>query len=268
MSPITDSSTAFVLVHGAWHGAWCFERLTPRLVSRGFTVVARDLPTRGADAAADADSVLASIGALRAAGHRRVLLLGHSMGCVVLHAVGERAPAKVDALIYLAGAMPASDVPPGAYFALPESASARVNPVLVGDPLETGVFRIDPHNAAPAYRAALRDAFYNDAEEADFEAARLCLSSDMPLAQGATPTALSAGRWGAVERHYILCERDHAVPPDLARRYIADADALNPGNATRVHALDTGHSPFLTAPDALADCLAGIAESNAFTPSP
>ena len=39
----------FVLVHGSWHGAWCWEALTPRLKAQGHAVIAPDLPGHGSD---------------------------------------------------------------------------------------------------------------------------------------------------------------------------------------------------------------------------
>ena len=39
----------FVLIHGACHGAWCWEKLVPLLEARGHKVVAPDLPGSGED---------------------------------------------------------------------------------------------------------------------------------------------------------------------------------------------------------------------------
>src|SRR4051812_38188961 len=39
----------FILVHGAWHGGWCWERLAPLLTAAGHRVLAPDLPGMGAD---------------------------------------------------------------------------------------------------------------------------------------------------------------------------------------------------------------------------
>ena len=41
--------STFVLVHGAWHGAWCWHKVTPLLESRGHTVHTLDLPALGVD---------------------------------------------------------------------------------------------------------------------------------------------------------------------------------------------------------------------------
>ncbi|MET0699294.1 MAG: alpha/beta fold hydrolase, partial [Mycobacterium sp.] len=55
--------TTFALVHGAWHGAWCWERLTPELVARGHRVVAVDLPIQDETATFEkyADTVVAAL---------------------------------------------------------------------------------------------------------------------------------------------------------------------------------------------------------------
>jgi hypothetical protein len=45
--------TTFALVHGAWHGAWCWERLTPILQQAGHGVVAMDLPIEDCSASFD-----------------------------------------------------------------------------------------------------------------------------------------------------------------------------------------------------------------------
>jgi hypothetical protein len=39
----------FALIHEAWHGAWCFERLTPELQARGHHVIAVDRRRPGSD---------------------------------------------------------------------------------------------------------------------------------------------------------------------------------------------------------------------------
>ena len=44
-----DSTATVVLVHGAWHGAWCWDRVVDRLSVAGIAAVAVDLPCHGAD---------------------------------------------------------------------------------------------------------------------------------------------------------------------------------------------------------------------------
>ena len=72
--------TTFCLVHGAWHGGWCFERLAPELEARGGRVVAPDLPCEDVEAgvSAYADVVDAALGDAE-----DVVLVGHSLGGLV-----------------------------------------------------------------------------------------------------------------------------------------------------------------------------------------
>lgn len=277
---------AFVLVHGAWHGAWCFERVAALLAAAGHAVIARDLPAHGLNAvlpssylvrasaaafAAEAspvgattlddyaNAVIASIDQLRAAGHARVILVGHSMGGIVLNRVGELAAGKLAALVYLAAHMPKAGAAIGPYFGEPENASALVNPVLVGDPSATGAFRLDPLDGTPSYQAALKAAFYNDVPDAVAQASANLLTPDMPVGPMVAAIPLTEADWGSLPRHYIQTLRDNALPRALQQRFVTEADAFTPGNPTRVRTLDTSHSPFLSQPQQLADALLAIA---------
>src|SRR3954471_21559526 len=44
-----DSLATYLPIHGAWHGAWCWHKLTPLLGVDGARVIAPDLPSMGAD---------------------------------------------------------------------------------------------------------------------------------------------------------------------------------------------------------------------------
>jgi hypothetical protein len=152
-------------------------------------------------------------------------------------------------------------VPIGVYFGEPENAAATLGPAFIGDAFATGAFRIDPRAASADYRALLKLGFYNDAADTDALAAINLLTPDLPTAPMVTPIKLSTGAWGALKKHYVKCLRDNAVPTALADRFIAETNAFTPGNPIQVHALDTGHSPFLTAPQQLANLLSAIASN-------
>lgn len=277
---------AFVLVHGGWHGSWCYEAVAARLASLGHTSVACDLPGHGLNArlpatyydrpataafAADpslvasvtlddyAAKVLETVDRLRSGGHSKVFVVCHSMAGIALNRAGELAPEKISGMVYLAANMPASGVPIGLYFSYPENAAATLGPAFIGDAFATGGFRIDPLSPDPAYRALLRQGFYNDLPAATAEAAINLLTPDLPTTPMVTPITLTAAGWGSLPRHFIKCLRDNAVPVALADRFIAEADAFTPANRTKVHTLDAGHSPFLSKPDELASLLSGIA---------
>src|SRR5437588_12900158 len=95
-------SPTIVLVHGAWHGAWCWDRVVERLEARGREVVAIDLPGHGDDPGpltdlhGDADRVRSVLDRLDG----DVLLVGHSYGGAVVTEAGTH-PA-VRRLVYVA----------------------------------------------------------------------------------------------------------------------------------------------------------------------
>src|SRR4028119_769526 len=95
----------FVLIHGAFHGAWCWDKATPFLEQGGHEVVALDLPGHGEDQTpavevtleAYASRVVESLDAMPGP----VVLVGHSLSGTVISQVAERRPEKIDKLVYL-----------------------------------------------------------------------------------------------------------------------------------------------------------------------
>ena len=93
----------YVLVHGAFHGAWCRDDVAERLRAKGHLVVTLDLPGHGRRAAeigrAGAEAygrAVADIMALE--GISRGIVVGHSMGGLVIPKAAELAPARVPGL--------------------------------------------------------------------------------------------------------------------------------------------------------------------------
>jgi len=99
-----DRMTTFALVHGAWHGAWCWELLSPHLHQAGHDVVAPDLPCDDGSATtfdAYADVVCAALDGR----DEDVVVVGHSLGGPTATLVAARRP--IQHLIYLCAAVPA-----------------------------------------------------------------------------------------------------------------------------------------------------------------
>src|SRR4051812_29285642 len=96
---------SFVMIHGAWHGGWCFEPLRARIEGAGHRLVAPDLPGMGGD-----DETLARVTldqwaefvvkACRAQ-PGPVLLCGHSRAGIVLSQAAERDPEAMACLVYI-----------------------------------------------------------------------------------------------------------------------------------------------------------------------
>src|SRR5580700_6219902 len=93
-----------VLVHGAWHGAWCWEPVVVELEGRGHPVRTIDLPSRGnpaGDLHGDAQAVRELVESLG----RPVVLVGHSYGGAVITEASSGTPG-IKRLVYLTALVP------------------------------------------------------------------------------------------------------------------------------------------------------------------
>lgn len=236
----------FVLVHGAWHGAWCWERMVPRLEAAGHRVIAVDLPGSGAsplppEAATLAGCAQSLVDALVSLGEPAIVL-AHSLGGITLTQAAEIAPERFRKLVYLAAILPEdgeSSIQALGRLA-PDHPRMPVNRILDGAAVE-----LDP--------AGVANLLYGTCtpEDIAWAKARLRPNAVEPMV---APVSRSAGRFARIPRAYIECLRDNAIPIRAQRGMAASL----PG--TEVATLDTDHSPFLCAPDALTAILDRLAD--------
>ena len=103
----------FVLVHGAWHGGWCWRRVADRLSARGHYVVAPTLSGVGERAHLASDAINLStqvndvIGEIKWKDLDRIVLVGHSYGGMVITGVAEQLRERIAAMVYLDAFLPA-----------------------------------------------------------------------------------------------------------------------------------------------------------------
>lgn len=102
----------YVLVHGAWCGAWTYARLAADLRAAGHRAVEVDLSGLGARARhfhpgiTLSDHVEDVCAAVTAAGFDRFVLVGHSYGGMVITGAATRLGARIDALVYIDAFLP------------------------------------------------------------------------------------------------------------------------------------------------------------------
>ena len=233
--------TTFGLVHGSWHGAWCWDLLAPELEALGFRCVAVDLPTEDAScgATASAGIVAGSLAAVTG----RVALVGHSLGGLTIPVVAQLRPVQL--LVFLAAFLPV----PGRSMLQQVRESSPFTPAWP-DLAARQIGHPDGSSEWPPEAAI--EAFYHDCppDRARWAASRLRRQTWKPFDE---PSPLTA--WPDVESVSILCRDDRVVSPDWSRG-ISEQRLGRPAVE-----IDGGHSPFLARPAPFAGLLADLAST-------
>ena len=236
--------STFVLVHGAWHGAWCWYKIVPRLRQAGHEVFAPDLPSLGRDrtpvAEISLDRWADSICKVVEAAVEPVILVGHSRGGIVISAVAERVPKRIGMLVYLTAFLLRDGE------TLLEVAQAADSSLVVPN-----IVVADDQASMTVPGDAAQEAFYGECSPEDVVLASMLLAPEA-IAPNSTPVRVTASRFGSVPRVYIECLRDKAIPVALQRRMTRNAAC------DIVASLDTDHSPFFSTPVSLVDCLLSL----------
>jgi len=225
-----------VLVHGAFSGAWCWEPVIPGLEQAGHSVETLDLPGSGADRTpageVTLDAYAQRVCDVLAAGAPAVLV-GHSMGGMVVTQAAARMPEQVSALVYLCAFVPVDGESLLVLTARPEAADDQIqaNLTVSGDP---PLAELSPQ--------AAQLAIYGMCTEEQFQWA-LKHRRPQPVAPFNNPFELDPAKaeaFAALPRSYITCLQDRSIPPGM-QRYMFTRAGADP-----VIELDSDHAPYLS----------------------
>jgi pimeloyl-ACP methyl ester carboxylesterase len=231
--------STFVLVHGAWHGGWCYSRVAERLRAAGHRVFTPTLTgvgervhlySRSIDLTTHVTDILNVFKWERL---QNVVLVGHSYGGMVVTAVADLIPEKVSSLVYLDAFLPADnqsimDLQP------PERAQA-----MRASATEANDFAVPPASAA----------FFN-VNEADREwVDSLC--TPHPFAALDQRLKLTGGIDRINRKAYVL-----ATGRVGSFNRFRDSVANNPQWTT--HELPCGHDVMIDLPDETTAILTGL----------
>lgn len=232
----------FGLVHGAGHGAWCWERLAPILEARGHRVFTMDLPCEDQTAGNEryAEVVDRAIPAAN-----DLVLVGHSLAGLTVPLVAARRP--VARLVFLCAQVPE--------FGRSLFDQVQANPELYHPVSRTHSGRLTADDGTVTFRdeAAARDVFFQDCTPADVSWAFARLR---PQAAAPRREVCPLSSWPPGDRAYILCREDHAISTAWSRRVARERLGVEPIE------LGGGHSPFISQPSALADVLDRLARGS------
>ena len=227
----------FGLVHGAWHGAWCWERLVPELAALGHRSLAVDLPIDN-PAATLVDYARA---AAEAFAGEMPIVVGHSMGGLVIPLVADMIPVR--GLVYLAPVLRR----PGKSLAddNADGVSTDMSQPGFADEVKRG-----PDGLSRWFTlAAASDGFYQDCAPADAAAAFRRLRGQGAYWKEPSPQS----DWPKVPCEVIVCTEDRAINPAWQRRFAREWMNTEPIDFVG------GHSPFLARPRELAVVLNDLA---------
>lgn len=234
----------FVLVHGAFQAAYAWDFVKARLEAEGQNVVVVELPGHGADQTPPAttsmdayrDKVIAAINGVKG----KVILVGHSMGGMVISAVAEQIPDRIEKLVYVAAFVPANGE--SLLSLAQQDQESLLGPALIPS-ADQLTLSVSNDNLVPIFCQDGSDAIK-----------QLLISKNQPepAIPFTNPVTLSAGAFGRVEKCYIRTTQDHAIS-------IGRQDQMRTAaGITQVYSIDSGHCPFLSKPDEVADILLDV----------
>ncbi len=223
-----------VLVHGAWHGPWCWERVTPYLDAANIDWVAPDLPSvasahTGANQTEDNLAVREALDDLP--GSEEAILLGHSRGGTVITEAGTHD--RVGHLVYLTAFLGLENEDTTPY------RSDDLNKCL--EIQDDGTVTVKPELG--------KAVFYNEHDEQDFSwASRQLRPQSLKPFEDRSELA-----WQTKPSTYVVCRYDNALLVAGQRKMAA--------RATQSIEWDTDHSPFVYRPELVATLLIGLSVS-------
>ena len=231
----------FLLVHGASHGAWCFEKLIKELQNKGYVAEAIDLPGHGNNKIPLEDVTLEKYSSeILASLDSPTIVLGHSMGGYPVSLAAQTDPTYIKHLIYLTAFVPEDG-----------KTLAELRKKVDRYPLTSVIRKTEDGLGFYIPKKYQKDIFYNDCSKQDIKLAseNLCVQAIKPQN---TPIKLGVN-FKNISKSYISCLNDRTIPIELQKKLSASITKENK------YEMKSGHSPFFSKPAELADILNKIA---------
>ena len=237
----------YLLIHGAWHGAWCWNKVIPLLEARGHTAIAIDLPGHGPHSEMSSDVSLDDyVNAVVATANSRkgpLILIGHSMAGIVISQAAEKLGSKkISSLVYLDAFLPRDGE---SLFGLVEATLKQLPPDSRRAGLVRGIITSEDHKTNWVNPAMAAQIFYHDCPEEDQRFALARISKE-PIAPLATPLRLTDEVYGVIPKYFILCTESQDMDKTFLSTHVS---------CGKVYTLASSHSPFFSMPEKLVQIL-------------
>ncbi|MDI7262049.1 MAG: alpha/beta fold hydrolase, partial [Thermodesulfobacteriota bacterium] len=205
---------------------------------KGHKVEAPDLPGHGKDPTpiqnVSLQAYVERVCKVLDAQSEPVVLVGHSMGGIVISQAAEYRPERIKTLIYLTAFL----LQNGEF--LLQIAQGDTEGLVLPN-----LVMAEDQSHATVKEEALKEAFYGDCSDEDVVRAKSLLVPQA-AAPFATPISITEKNFGRIPRIYIECLRDRAISPSIQKRMYTALPCR------RVIPMDTSHSPFFSASETLA----------------
>ena len=234
----------YVLIHGAFHGGWAWDKVRPLLEKEGHIVITPDLPGHGNDKTPVSECTLQlytdTVNKILDAQPEPVILVGHSLGGISISQAAEQRPAKIKTLVYLAALLQRNG----------ESG--------------TDVMSTDTTSIAPKYSKLSEDGSVVWMELEDYRNVSYNTCSDEAVAWAGphlvpeptkpmqTPVTVTEENFGRIPRIYIETLQDKGVTAILQKQMYTNLPCR------QVISMNTDHSPFMSAPEELTQHLLAV----------
>jgi pimeloyl-ACP methyl ester carboxylesterase len=235
----------FVLVHGAWHGGWCWNHVRPLLEAAGAQVFTPTLTGLGerahlrAHAPSLEDHVQDVIGVIESEELSDIVLVGHSYAGLVTTVVADRLKSKIRHLVYLDAAVPND-----------------------GDDFASHIPNLEPANAErrrAAFRAMASDGVWLPAPPPEFVGVEKADDASWlrrrltphPVKTWLEPVVLRNGGHAGLPKTYVLATK----PPTTIMGYPVHGEVAKAGKQWSYREIGCGHDMMIIEPAATAQLL-------------
>jgi len=239
-----DRAETFVLVHGAWQAPYVWDQVKADLEKQGHYVIVAELPAHGSDNTPPQNTSLevyrdAVVASLQSRSEK-VILVGHSMAGMVISAVAEKSPSKIKKLIYI-----------GAF--APKNGQSLLDLAFTDAQSQLGASLIESedHLTLDVKRESVASLFCQDASAAVQEKVLNNFEPE-PAIPFTNAVVLTEANFGSVEKYYIHTLKDNVIGQNLQNMMATQV------NVKQKYSLNTGHSPFLSAPEEVTKLLLEI----------
>ena len=231
---------SYILIHGAWHAAWCWESVSALVSAQGHQVIAPDLPGHGSNqkphsAVKFQDYIDCIMGCVETC-EQPPILVGHSFAGMFLSQVAASYPGRIQKFIYVT-----------AYVPLSGESFLRISERLCETPLSKEII-VDKEKSSLFLNADNVAEILYHCSIPEKQALALSKIVPEPLMPFATPVNLFDFDYKDIEAYYIFCEQDRALR-------LPDQQWMAERIEGRVLSLPSDHSPFISMPEKLVEYL-------------